>query len=137
MSDELSGPAAAFAQRVERERVNKGLSKTLLVERAGIGRVTLDRLGTRTREPRPSTVIGLADALDIDHDEAFELAGLATHAEHQREASDPSSLAEVLARRMPDVDEEILARVVLNLADIVREVAEELFDRAKKGREDA
>jgi transcriptional regulator with XRE-family HTH domain len=71
-------PAAALHQRAELERARRGWSKQELAARAGIGRVTYDRLAVNTTPPIARTVQKLCAVLDIDLTEGLRLAGLTT-----------------------------------------------------------
>lgn len=136
MSDE-KGPAAAFARRVEQERHRRGISKVALAASAKISRSTLERLGTQPSLPLPSTVLSLADVVGIDRDEALGLAGLGgvPVAKPDVAAVLPETLADALARRLPDVDRETLARVVLAMTAVMQDVAAELLARPRSDAE--
>lgn len=79
-----TGVAYQFWLRVERERANRGMTKTdvwnAMKARAGDGptpaRTTIDNLRDSTRAPAPRIVKALSDVLGIPWDEAQELAGL-------------------------------------------------------------
>jgi transcriptional regulator with XRE-family HTH domain len=71
-------PAAPLHQRTELERTRRGWTKGDLAKRAGIGRVTYDRLAVNTTPPIARTVQKLCAVLDIDLAEGLRLAGLTT-----------------------------------------------------------
>jgi transcriptional regulator with XRE-family HTH domain len=73
-------PAALFHQRTELERARRDWSKQELAARAGIGRVTYDRLAANTVPPIARTVRKLCVVLDIDLAEGLRLAGLTSSA---------------------------------------------------------
>ncbi|MEV0382843.1 helix-turn-helix transcriptional regulator [Nonomuraea sp. NPDC050643] len=73
---EHKGPAYAFWERVERERKRLGLTQSQLQGESGIDRTTLYRM--KTAKPQADTVLALAEVLNIDQDEALELAGVIT-----------------------------------------------------------
>ena len=128
----MTAVAAAFHRRAEVERARLGMTKMALCEKAGIGRVTYDRLATQVNAPLPKTINRIAEVLGIDKDEALNLAGLvdaptpAQIAERQVRAA----MVEALRHRLPDVDERVLARVALNMGDILHGLASELFQQA-------
>lgn len=72
----VPGVAHRFHVRIERERITRGMSKDALASRVGVSRGTLDQLAWIVNPPQPATIMAIADALDIDRDEAAELAGL-------------------------------------------------------------
>jgi transcriptional regulator with XRE-family HTH domain len=69
-------PAAALHQRAELERARRDWSKQELAAKAGIGRVTYDRLAVNSAPPRALTVRKLCNVLGIDLAEGLHLAGL-------------------------------------------------------------
>ena len=128
----MTGVAAAFHKRAETERARLGMTKLALAEASGVARTTYDRLATQERAPLPGTITRLAEALGLDRDEALNLAGLvdeptpAQIAERQVRAA----MVEALRHRLPDVDPVVLARVALNMGDILHGLANELFQDA-------
>jgi len=78
--DNSARPGAPLHRRAELERARRGWSKPELARRAGIGRVTYDRLATQSEPPIARTVHKLCAALDIDVAEGLRLAGLDTAA---------------------------------------------------------
>jgi len=128
----VTAVAAAFHRRAEVERVRLGMTKMALCEKAGIGRVTYDRLATQVNAPLAKTITRLADVLGIDKDEALNLAGLidAPAPAQVAERKVRAAMVEALRHRLPDVDERILARVALNMGEILQGVANELFQQA-------
>jgi transcriptional regulator with XRE-family HTH domain len=62
----------------ERKRVAEGWTKGELVQRAGIGRVTYDRLESQSNPPIGRTVKKVADAIGMDYEDALRLAGHGT-----------------------------------------------------------
>jgi transcriptional regulator with XRE-family HTH domain len=61
---------------IKKRLAEKGMSQRALIAQTRIPATTLDRLKTQTRPPQARIVNVLADALDIDRDEAHRLAGL-------------------------------------------------------------
>ncbi|MCK2219715.1 helix-turn-helix transcriptional regulator [Actinomadura sp. ATCC 31491] len=84
MVDPSTPPGAQFFQRTELERAQRGWSKIDLCQRAGIGRVTYDRLASQKNPPIVRTVKKLCDTLDIDLAEGLRLAGLDTTGQPQQ-----------------------------------------------------
>lgn len=74
--DGTPGIARPLWERVERERRRQGMSTVELSRRTGLARSTINRLKTNVEPPQATTVRALADALEIDRDEALRLAGL-------------------------------------------------------------
>lgn len=70
------GVALRLWQRVQRELADRDWTDTKFQEETGISRPTLERLRTNLRTPRRATVKTLAEAFDIDIDEALALAGI-------------------------------------------------------------
>lgn len=54
----------------------QGRTKSWLAQRAGVSRVTLENWSKQPKPPQSATVLAVADALGMDHDEALRLAGL-------------------------------------------------------------
>ncbi|WP_433520120.1 hypothetical protein ACQP2T_64015 (plasmid) [Nonomuraea sp. CA-143628] len=128
----MTAVAAAFYRRAEIERARLGMTKMALCEKATIGRVTYDRLATQVNVPLAKTITRLADVLGIDKDEALNLAGLidAPTPAQIAERRVRAAMVEALRHRLPDVDPAILARVALNMGDILHGLANELFQQA-------
>lgn len=82
-------PAAPLHQRTEYERAKRKWSKQEFAARAGIGRVTYDRLATQPTPPIARTVQKLCAALDIDLADGLRLAGLDTQARPTVSAGEP------------------------------------------------
>lgn len=60
------GPAVeAFAARLARQRQRQGLSMRALAERAGMHSSEISRLENGQRDPRLSTTVRLAQALEV------------------------------------------------------------------------
>jgi transcriptional regulator with XRE-family HTH domain len=70
------GVAYALWREVESRRLEQGLTKAELAERAKLARTTINDLQSGTAVPRVKTVHALADLLHIDRREAEILAGL-------------------------------------------------------------
>lgn len=131
---EPNAPAAAFHQRAERERGRLRMPKSALAERAGIGRVTYDRLATQANPARPATILAIAGVLGIDVDEALDLAGIGAAPRQTMPAGMTleEALVAALQQRLPDVDGATIARVLSTTADILQSAADLLDD--KEGR---
>lgn len=69
-------PGRPLWQAAERKRIAEGWTKTELVERIGIGRVTFDRLQTQENPPIARTVKKIANGIGLDIYEAMRLSGL-------------------------------------------------------------
>lgn len=69
------GVAYDFWLRVRAEQASRGWTDEELQAQSGIPRGTVARLASGKRRPMARTVNALAQALDIDHTEAHELAG--------------------------------------------------------------
>ncbi len=52
------------------------MTQAEIVERSGVPASTINRLRTSTRAPQPRVVHALADAVELDRDQAAQLAGL-------------------------------------------------------------
>jgi transcriptional regulator with XRE-family HTH domain len=128
----VTAVVAAFHRRAEVERTRLGMTKMALCAKASISRVTYDRLATQPMLPLARTVTSLADALGMDKDEALTLAGLidAPTPAQVAEQRVRAAMVEALRHRLPDVDPAILARVALNMGDILHGLANELYDAA-------
>jgi len=61
-----------IGEEVKRWRMRRAMTQIQLAERCGLSPATIVRLERNQREPQPSTIRKLADALDID---PFELTG--------------------------------------------------------------
>jgi transcriptional regulator with XRE-family HTH domain len=70
------GVAWRLWEMVDRLLTKRELSQKWLVETSGISAMTINRLRTQKKLPRPRTVHALADALGIDQEEAEIAAGL-------------------------------------------------------------
>ncbi|MFB4275760.1 helix-turn-helix domain-containing protein [Nonomuraea sp. MTCD27] len=116
-------PAAPLHQRAEQERTQRGWTKEELARRAGIGRVTYNRLATELRPPITRTVHKLCQALNIDLAEGLRLAGIteprgvaqAEHVEAARQAmehayrGDLTGTLQALATMQPEQLRELSA----------------------------
>lgn len=71
-----NAPALPFLQLVEATLAERGQTKTWLSQRSGVTRATLNNWRTKPRSPQASSVLAVADVLDIDHQKALRLAGL-------------------------------------------------------------
>lgn len=65
-----------FWLRIERERVNRQWTKDKLSKVSGVSRPTINNLQKMKRPPQARVVHALADALEIDREEAEVLAGV-------------------------------------------------------------
>jgi len=72
----VPGIAHPLHIRIARELAARGMGKAELAKIAKVSRNTLDQLAWIVNPPHPTTVAAIADALDIDREEAAELAGL-------------------------------------------------------------
>ena len=133
-----TGPAAAFAKRIDQERRLKGWNIGELAARSGVGRNTITRMPETIRLPRASTVTALANAVGLGLHEAFKLAGYDgipnPTPEQLSEQQSRASMADALRSRLPDLDDATLARVALAMADVLQGVANELFDASEEDR---
>ncbi|MGW4663207.1 helix-turn-helix domain-containing protein [Streptosporangium sandarakinum] len=126
----MTGPAAPLYERIETIRQRRGMSKTALIRRAGIGRNTYDRLPDTPR-PHVSTVAALAHALDLDIDEARALAGL-TDTKQVRVSDVADGFAVLVHRQLPDMDGPTIAKVLRAAAFVLSGAAIELDDPEEK-----
>lgn len=78
MAGSEQGIAYPLYERVERERVLRGWSKTRFHRETGIARSTIDKWATQPKTPQPGTVNVVADSLGIGREEALRLAGILT-----------------------------------------------------------
>jgi transcriptional regulator with XRE-family HTH domain len=69
------GVAYAFWEHIQRRLYEQGLDQKWLVEHSRVSAMTLNRLRAQRNPPRTETIIAIADALNIDRDEAGRLAG--------------------------------------------------------------
>lgn len=108
------GVAYDFWVRVKREQATRGWTDEELRRRAGgqVARTTIDRLEKGKRPPAASTVNALAKALDIDLDEAHQLARLVPGGPEPRTVS-----AREAVRRDP-MYTDTQRRTMLELMDI-------------------
>lgn len=104
MSEETRGVAYPLWERVRRELALRGWSGTLLNQKTGVARSTINKFRTQPRPPQAATVIALAKALDIPVAEALHLAGILTP-EEARSAGDLGQAAEKWAQEQ-DEDED-------------------------------
>jgi transcriptional regulator with XRE-family HTH domain len=109
------GVAYDFWLQVERARVAREWSKSELAERAGIPRKTIDNLEVSRRAPQVRIVNALADALEIDRDEA---ACLATLLPADAATVDPSEDVRGAIRRSTAYTEEQRA-MLLSMVDLI------------------
>ena len=58
-----------IGEEVKRWRMRRAMTQIQLAERCGLSPATIVRLERNQREPQPSTIRKLADALDIDPSE--------------------------------------------------------------------
>ncbi|MFI6296824.1 helix-turn-helix domain-containing protein [Nonomuraea sp. NPDC050790] len=125
--------APDFLRLAEARRADLDMTKLALTEKAGIGRVTYDRLSNPATRPQMATIVRIADALGIDRQEAVRTAGLlnpSTPVELAEQRAH-AAIAEVLQRRLSDVEPDVLARVALEMGEIMQAVASQLFQQAK------
>ncbi|GIH76174.1 hypothetical protein Plo01_26030 [Planobispora longispora] len=99
----VQGPAHPLFEAVQRALATKGWTVSELWRRSGVARSTITQWATQPRPPQSATVIAVADALGIAHEEALRLAGI-LESEPQ-----PSSAGR------PDVEDERLAALQAEL----------------------
>ena len=58
-----------IGEEVKRWRMRRAMTQIQLAERCGLSPATIVRIERNQREPQPSTIRKLADALDIDPSE--------------------------------------------------------------------
>ncbi|MFI7125968.1 helix-turn-helix domain-containing protein [Nonomuraea sp. NPDC050153] len=115
-------PGLPLHQRAEYERARRGLTKEQLAKKTGLSRVTYDRIATQANPPYADTVRKLCEALGIPLAEGLRLAGVAPDAAASQPTVEALLVAE-LSRRLPDVDQDTLARVLEHTADILQGAA--------------
>jgi DNA-binding Xre family transcriptional regulator len=69
------GVAYPLWEHIDRLLYERKLTQKWLVDRSGVSAMTINRLRTQAKPPKTDTIHALADALDLDHDEAAVLAG--------------------------------------------------------------
>lgn len=100
----------------ERKRTSEGWTKGDLAKRAGIGRVTYDRLATNTTPPISRTVKKIADAIGMPIGEAMRLAGLPTEEPGTLPSLTGSFTGRTTTHPAVDVDLQIILRRVREYA---------------------
>ena len=128
-----NAPGLPFHQRAEYERARRGLTKEQLAKKTGLSRVTYDRIATQANPPYTDTVRKLCEALGIPLAEGLRLAGVVPDAE----AATPQPTVEdllvaELSHRLPDVDRDTLARVLVHTADILKSAATAIAEAPKE-----
>lgn len=83
------GVAYDFWLRVRSEQAARGWTDSELHARSGISRTTIDRLAKGKRPPQARVVNALAETLDIERDEAHQLAGLIPRRSTEPEPAQP------------------------------------------------
>lgn len=73
--EELQHRLAAFGRAVRRTRRDLELSQEALAMQAGVSITLVGELERGNRDPRLSTVLKLADALELDAAELFAISG--------------------------------------------------------------
>jgi DNA-binding XRE family transcriptional regulator len=128
MSEEQahSPPGLPLWRAAERRRAAEGWTKSELVQRAGIGRVSYDRLATQKTKPQARTIRKIAGAIGLDVDEAMRLAGHQTAA-----APRPDSGADIIFR---DSGGQI---VVVQVKHFARNEAARQLDTLRQAAHDA
>lgn len=114
------GPSFSFWLRIQKELNDQGLTLRELVERSGVTHTVIADLqtaGIGARVRRRNNVLALADALNIEHEEALQLAGL------MAVPTDESVDVREAIRRSPDLDDDERAALF------------QLLDVFAKGRE--
>ncbi|MEU8362366.1 helix-turn-helix transcriptional regulator [Nonomuraea sp. NPDC048882] len=128
-SERIKGPAYAFWERVTNAQHKRGWTQIQLQEHSGVDRTTLYRM--KSAKPLADTVLALADALGIDHDEALQLAGLLTR-ESPPESSEPAG--PVLE---DEETEELLAQLPPRRRAILEQIRDAERDRVQRIRAQA
>lgn len=95
MAEERDRPGRPLWAAAEHVRTERGWTLEELAERAGIGRVTYNRLATNSKPPQARTVRKIAEAIGMPIHEAIRLSGLTTA--DRGTAQPPPDLVPVLA----------------------------------------
>lgn len=106
------GVARPLWLRMEHERLRRRWSKSQLAQETGLPRSTLDRLETSSRPPQPRIVSTIAETLDIDAGEAFQLAGLVPP-----QADEGSDVREAIRGSLAYTDEQ--KALLLQMVDVL------------------
>ncbi|MEV1176462.1 helix-turn-helix transcriptional regulator [Nonomuraea sp. NPDC049784] len=123
------GPARPFYERINYERIKRGWTQLKLAEQSGVDRATIHRM--RTAKPQVDTVFALAATLDIDRDEALELAGLVPGRAGGGQSEPPAALVED-----PET-EEMLARLPARRRAILEQFRDSERERVRRLQEQA
>lgn|GEM_PF-3630519 len=98
-------PARPFLDLIEAALNERGQTKSWLARNSGVSRATINNWRWQPRTPQAGNVLAIADVLEIAHDEALRLAGLAVRAPAIQEgrpdlgsASDEELVAELHRR---------------------------------------
>lgn len=119
------GVAYDFWLRVRSEQAARGWTDVELQDRSGIPRGTVDRLAKGKRPPLARVVNSLADALGVDRDEAYRLAGRMPAAEDAEAGTDEARVSVREAVLVDPVYTEEQRQAMLQLLDI--------FEQANQG----
>lgn len=112
----------SLGARVRVVRQRAGLSQAQLAERAGVANETISRLERGSFEPSLSTLIAVADVLEVDLD---SLVGRATESEAPRAAKGRrSARAQALVERIERLEPRS-QRVLSYLVDLLLQEREE------------
>ncbi|MGI9008128.1 MAG: helix-turn-helix domain-containing protein [Streptosporangiaceae bacterium] len=68
--------ASALYELVDQRRAHQGLTWSAIHRKSGVSRSTVFRWRTAVRPPQAGTVLAVADALGIDHEQALHLGGV-------------------------------------------------------------
>jgi transcriptional regulator with XRE-family HTH domain len=130
------GVAYSFWVLIEETRARRGLSKRALAQASGIPASTMDNLATSTRPPLPRVVNALIDALGLDRDEAYRLAG--TTPQPDEPDGGPETLEDLCdrVRRNPRLSD-ARKKMILSLIEAQEALHDTPDGDGKDGREQA
>lgn len=120
MTSSEAAPARPLWERIEKIRIQRGLTWVQVSRMSGVNRQTITNWKTQPRPPQPQTVAEVADALEIDREEALQLAGIGLAVRHEAPATAldaQDELMERLARIRADPQRRELLDRYLDLLD--------------------